>query len=321
MLLNPRRPAAWVAFAAVALAAVGLGVVVGSGHSDSAARPLTRQTPPPHAAPHVAAGAGPVTKVLTVVIENHNLHQMRSGMPYLAEVADTYAYATQYTAIRHPSLPNYLALFGGSTFGVTDDRDPVDHRIAGRSVMGQAVANGHTARAYLEGMTTNCQSEDTGRYAVRHNPWAYFGDERSLCKRLDVPYSSLATDVRSGALPTLGLVVPNTCNDAHKACPLSRADDWLRSWLPAVLTGPDFRSGHLAVVVTADEDDLHLGNKVLTVVAATSLHHRVVTTPITHLSLSGFYSQLAGAAPLRQAAGAPSFAAAFGLRTLSPAVR
>ena len=45
-----------------------------------------------------------------------------------------------YTAIRHPSLPNYLAIASGSTHGVTDDGDPSAHQLRGRTVFDQAIA-------------------------------------------------------------------------------------------------------------------------------------------------------------------------------------
>jgi len=81
------------------------------------------------------------------------------------------------------------------------------------------------------------------------------------------------------------------------------------------MNGPDFHAGRLAIVVTFDEDDSATAhNQVLTVVLHPALHHRVVSTPLTHLSLSRWLSEAAGAAPLRQAASAPSLGQAFGLR-------
>ena len=67
------------------------------------------------------------------------------------------------------------------------------------------------------------------------------------------------------------------------------------------------------MVITADEDDHHLGNHVLTVVAAAELHGTVAGGALTHFSLSGFLSDVAGVPRLRQARSAPGFAAAFGL--------
>jgi acid phosphatase len=261
-----------------------------------------------------AAGRAPaVDKLLVVVVENHSLRQMRRGMPWTFKLAKRYAYADRYRAITHPSLPNYLAIAGGSTFGVRDDRPPAAHRLRGASVFGQALRSGHTAKVYAEGMPRRCARADGGRrYAVRHNPWTYFVGERPACRKHDVPFAALAGDVADGALPDAGFVVPDLCHDAHD-CGLAVADRWMKRTLGRVMAGPDWKSGHLAVVVTADEDDRHSGNRVLTVVAHPSLHGKVVHRRLNHYSLTRLYAQVLGTAPLRHGAGAPNMAAAFGL--------
>ena len=108
------------------------------------------------------------------------------------------------------------------------------------------------------------------------------------------------------------MVIPDVYDDAHD-CGLSVADHWLRTQIEAVMSGPDWRAGHLAVVVTADEDDHGQDNLVLTTVAHPSVHGAVVTTPLTHYSLARLYSEILAADPLGEAAAAPSMATAFGL--------
>jgi phosphatidylinositol-3-phosphatase len=260
-----------------------------------------------------------ITKVLTFVEENHSYAEMQAQMPYLASLAGRYGYANQYFAITHPSLPNYLAIAGGDTFGVTDDAYPEFHPISGPSVFGQAIAAGLTAKTYAESMDVNCSLGDDGGsgYAVRHNPWTYFADERALCNSNDVPAGTpaggaLATDIAAGQLPNAGMVIPNGCNDAHD-CGLATADAWLQGWLPQILGSPDFTTGRLAVVITADEDDYTSANKVLTVVLHNSLQGKVVAGALDHYSLTGFYAEVTRTAPLLKGVSASSMAAAFGL--------
>ena len=253
-----------------------------------------------------------VSKLLVFVVENHSLDQMRAAMPYTAALGKQFAVATHYQAVAHPSLPNYLAMTGGSTFGVTDDAPPSSHTTDQPSVFGQALSLGKTAKLYAEGMPGNCATEDSGQYAVKHNPWAYYLSERSSCAQFDVPVAELSKDVSTGRLPNAGMVVPDLCNDAHD-CDLSVADQWLRAQIDVVMSGPDWRAGHLAVVVTADEDDRQQDNLVLTVLAHPSVHAAVVTTPLTHYSLARLYSEILAAPPLGEAADAPSMATAFGL--------
>ena len=108
------------------------------------------------------------------------------------------------------------------------------------------------------------------------------------------------------------MVVPDLCNDAHD-CALSVADSWFQSRMQKILAGPDWASGHLAVVLTADEDDSSQGNRVLTVVIHPSQKANVVSTALTHYSLTRLYEDLTGAPYLFNAATAPSMSAAFGL--------
>jgi phospholipase C len=232
------------------------------------------------------------------VVENHSLSQMRSQMAWTYALGQQYGYATDFHAMTHPSLPNYLAIAGGSTFGVQDDHDPSAHPISGPSVFGEALAHGRSARVYAD--------------AVRHNPWTYFTSERPDCQSFDTPLDRFGTDVSAGQLPDAGMVVPDVCHDAHD-CSLATADAWMKQEIGLAMSGPDFRSGRLAIVVTADEDDGSQGNVVLTIVVHPSVRGVVATSPLSHLSLSRLYSQVLGLPPLREAASAPSMAEAFGL--------
>ncbi|MGN6130462.1 MAG: alkaline phosphatase family protein, partial [Nocardioidaceae bacterium] len=124
--------------------------------------------------PRTSAAAPAVRKVLVVVVENHSLSQMRQEMPYTFSLAKRFGYAEDYHAITHPSLPNYLAIAGGQTYGVSDDDSPSAHPLHGPSVFSQALAQGHTAGLFAEDMPTPCALQPSGDYAVKHNPWAYF---------------------------------------------------------------------------------------------------------------------------------------------------
>lgn len=240
-------------------------------------------------------------------------------MPYLLGLAERYGYASNWSALSHPSLPNYLAVAGGSTFGVTDDNPPADHPISGDSVFSQATKVGKTAKVYAESMPSNCAANNSGLYAVRHNPWTYFVDGHAECMANDVPISAFRTDAANNRLPNAGMLIADLCNIAHTGgCPLpdagslSLADAFLQKELPAVLTSSDFTSGALTVVVTADEGS-HSDNSVLTVVMNAGLHGNVVSTALNHYSLTRYYDQVLGAPPLNEAATAADMRAAFGL--------
>ena len=316
--------------AGVALAVAGCGAPDTAGSSSppgmsqvtgapGAAMPALTSSPAAAATSSAApAGAGP-DKALVVVEENHTHSSALSGMPYLASLADTYGQTTAYQAVAHPSLPNYLAIIGGSTFGVTDDQPPADHPVPGASVLDLAIAKAATAKAYIEDMPGPCTLVSSGDYAVKHNPWAYFADQtdRGNCRNFDVPTGTatggaLYDDIQAGTLPTIGLLIPNLCHDAHN-CPLSTADAWLQQWLPIVMRGPDYRAGRLAIVITFDEDDNSGDNTVLTTVIAPTVHHVSAAGPLTHYSLTRYLAELTGTPPPAEAATAASLGTAFGM--------
>ena len=299
----------------LALAASGCSTAgTSSRGAASSAPPAPTQAPPSRSttAPAVVR-SGVVTKVLVFVEENHSLSQMKTGMPYTFGLAQRFGYATSYSAIQHPSLPNYIAITGGQTYGITNDHKPSDNPVPGTSVFGQAITSGKLAAVFVDGMPQNCATTDGGSdYAVKHNPWAYFTNERDTCQRYDVPVDRLPEAITQGALPNIGMVIPNLCNDAHD-CPLSTADAWFKGWMTKIFDGPDWRSGHLAVVLTADEDDKSSENTVLTVVIHPSQKANVVTTPLTHYSLTRAFEEVAGTPFLFGAASASSMTKAFGL--------
>jgi acid phosphatase len=310
--------------ARLTLGAATLGLLLGVACSSSAApSPAARADAALAAAPAVqtaspSTGTKP-TKLLVIVEENHAEVPALAHMPFLAGQARRYGYTTDYRALTHPSLPNYLAIAGGSTFGVHDDSGPSAHHIAGPSIFDQAVARHRSARVYAESMPGSCVLSAAGRYAVKHNPWTYFSDPASRrgCRQHDVPAGTTAQgalhdDVARGRLPAVGLVVPDICHDGHD-CSLTTADDWLRGWLSRIERGPDWTSGRLVVVVTFDEDDYSDRNRVLTAVLSPRLHHVAVGAALTHCSITRAAEELLGA-PLRGcAARARSLLAAFGL--------
>lgn len=87
-----------------------------------------------------------ITKILVFIEENHSLSQMKTGMPYSYSLAKMYGYASNFTAIQHPSLPNYIALAAGDTLKVNDDKVPSPHVLNGKTVFGQAITAGTPRR-------------------------------------------------------------------------------------------------------------------------------------------------------------------------------
>lgn len=313
-----RRPAV-----AVVVAALLSGLASCTGReADSVPTPTSASSQPgSRSVPPGSRSASPskVDKVLVIVEENRSVQNVDAHMPFFMSQAQSYGTATSFYATKHPSLPNYLVVAGGSTFGIADDENPDAHRLQGPSVFGQLIAAGRTAKTYAEAMPTNCARRNQGTYVVRHNPWTYFDDptERAQCEKFDVasgtPNSgALKDDISAGRLPTFGLLVPDVCHDGHD-CSAATTDDWLRSWLPTIKNGPDFRSNRLAIVITWDEDDDHSGNHVPMVVIHPSLKNEQVTKRLDQYGLSAGIARIGGIPPLRNAHKQMDVFAPFGL--------
>jgi phosphatidylinositol-3-phosphatase len=284
-------------------------VIVGSGWVPPAAT-ASSTTSLPQKAPMIS-------KILVIMEENHSIGQVfPSHMPYLWSLARRFGRATAWSDIGHPSLPNYLAIFGGSKFNEPQDCLPSPGcTYSGPSVFGQALAHGGSARAYEESMPTSCDPRDSGKYDVNHNPWAYLPDESRLCHLNDVPAGTvsagaLLTDVRDGSLPTVGEVSPNLIHDGHDGS-LAQADAWLHSWVPVLTEGADWRNGRLAIVVVFDEGETT--EQVPFVILAPRVSHLVIRQRMNHFALTRLIDEIAGVPALREAARAADLVPLLGL--------
>src|SRR5205807_6196492 len=104
-----------------------------------------------------------------------------------------------------------LGATSGTTSGIGDDAAPAAHPLTVDNLFRQVRARGGSAVTYAEGMPRPCALESSGRYAVKHNPAAYYtgGDDRSACERDDLPVASaadLAGRVSSAAVPAFVFV-------------------------------------------------------------------------------------------------------------------
>jgi hypothetical protein len=239
-------------------------------------------------------------------MENENFGSiMGSGSaPYINSLASTYGLATDYAAISHPSLPNYIALTSGSDQGVTDDADPSSHRLNVPSIFSQ-LPDG-ASRSLEQDMPSNCAGSNSGGYAVRHDPEAYYTNLGTECSAYDVPFSS-APDVTA----RFTFVTPNLVNDMHDGT-IADGDTFLQSYLPAVVATPQYLSGSTVIFITWDENSGSSGNQVPCIVVSPYTHGVKDPTPYTHYSLLRTTEELLGLPLLGNAASANSMLGKFG---------
>jgi hypothetical protein len=226
------------------------------------------------------------SKVIVILMENEEYSSIIGdpSAPYINSLAAGGALATQYYAVSHPSLPNYLALTGGSTFGVTTDCTPGPSCTGGKSVVEEIAAAGIGWRAYMEDMPGPCAQADSGEYAVHHDPFVYYnGVVAGSCNNV-VPATQLPGDIASGALPAFTWLTPNLCNDMHD-CPVATGDVYLAGIVPQLLgtLGPD---GALFLVWDEGTSNTHGGGQVTMVAAGSGVKKGYRSTlPYDHYSL------------------------------------
>ena len=228
--------------------------------------------------------------VFVIVLENRSASSVLGGAdaPYLDGLANRFGVADAYQAVGHPSQPNYLALFSGSTQGVTDDGV---HDVKAASIADQLEATGQSWRVYAENVPAGCYrgatsdggADGPGRYARKHEPaisFASISDSATRCANIQ-PLRAF-----DPAAAPFTFIVPNMCHDAHD-CPLSMADAWLQTFVPRILGSPAWRDdGVLFITFDEAEGAEHVANRVATIVIAPTVPAGTRSSvPHTHYSL------------------------------------
>ncbi len=256
---------------------------------------VTAPTPSTTDSPTPGRAETPVAETVqhVVVIVDENTPSTRilgnQDATYLNRLARANAVATNYSAITHPSLPNYLALTSGTTGGISSDCTPGGAcLVSGRSLADDIEASGRTWKMYAEGMPTPCSASNVGSYAVKHNPFLYYPDvtsDSSSCRKHVVPFAALSADLRTtSSLPSFSFISPNLCHDMHD-CSIAAGDAWLAGQIPKILSSPAFTTQRSLLVVTFDEGE-GANNRVVCVFAGSAAGHGVRSTaPYDHYSL------------------------------------
>lgn len=197
-----------------------------------------------------------INHIVIVIEENHSQQEIKGNphAPYMNELMESGANLTNYKAIEHPSQPNYLDLFSGSNQGVTNDR-LILRKFSAPNLASELLENDYTFKGYSEDLPTvgsNKESDTTGVYARKHNPWVNFDN---VPKEANQPFKHFPRDFTQ--LPTISFVIPNLENDMHDGS-IETADMWLKQNIePYVRWAQDHNS---LLIMTWDEDDSSQNN-------------------------------------------------------------
>lgn len=192
--------------------------------------------------------------VVVVIEENRAFAQIVGNpfAPYINQLAQKGTLFTQSFALTHPSQPNYLALFSGSTQGVKDDTCP--YRFTSANLATELAHAKLTFTTYSESLPqTGYSGCNWGPYWRKHNPAVnWLGTPAA--GPTNRGFSDFPTDYTQ--LPTVALVIPNNLDDMHDGQPQRstlRGDRWLRQHLARYVTWASTHNSLL--ILTWDEDD------------------------------------------------------------------
>jgi hypothetical protein len=237
----------------------------------------------------LAIGAGGAARelpspahVVVIVFENKDASQIDAvSAPAFTALGRRYARLTNYVAVTHPSLPNYLALVSGSTHGITNDCTTCS--VAGDSIGDQLARAGHSWTAYAEGYPSG------PRFAKKHVPFLYFARGANHVRPL--------SGFDAQHLPDFAFVVPDLCHDMHD-CSVATGDVWLKRFVTPLL-----RVADTVVFVVFDEGTR--SNTVAALALGTAVRsHSVFARRVDHYGLLRTVEEMFGLPLLGAAASA-----------------
>jgi acid phosphatase len=235
--------------------------------------------------------------VVVVIEENHGYWQIIGSpqAPYINTLATQGALFTKSYALTHPSQPNYLGLFSGSTQGITDDSCP--HTFSAQSLESELLAAGKTFVGYSEGLpavgSLVCTS---GLYVRKHAPLTDFSRDHGSDHQ---PFTSFPTNFAK--LPTVAWVIPNLNDDMHDGS-IQQADSWLQTHLMAYATWA--KNNNSLLIVQWDEDEGTTTNHIATIFVGPMVKPGKYSETINHYNILRTIEDMYGLAHLGSSAGA-----------------
>ncbi len=194
---------------------------------------------------------------VTILMENNDLPSVLSQGSFQASLASQYTLSTGYSAVSHPSEPNYSAMISGHITPNTSD-GVCCGQDTGSNIIDSLEFHGLTWKAFAEGLTNG----DCGGSGVDtdHFPFLYFSDitnNPSRCSSLlgatagSDPQLISALNAGSG-WPNYVWLTPNTSNDAHDTS-IAFGDSYLAGVVPQILSSGLFRNQRAVLFVVYDE--------------------------------------------------------------------
>ena len=236
--------------------------------------------------------------VVIVIEENKSFEQIigNSIAPFINELSKRGVLFTQSYGISHPSQPNYLALFSGSTQGIGSDTCPLE--FSGDNLASELIEKGLSFASYSETMPQpGFEGCYYGAYMRKHNPVANWKNLSTI----NQPLRSFPQDYFQ--LPTVAFVIPDQRNDMHDGS-IAQGDLWLAKNIESYSKWAMMHNSLL--IVTWDEDDGLANNRIATIFIGAMVKPGRSAQRINHYSILRSIEEMMGLAYLGESAKAQS---------------
>lgn len=225
--------------------------------------------------------------IVICILENRSYNNIvgNTQAPYINKLlgnAHT-AVLTNSFGLTHPSQPNYLLFYSGSTQGVTNNNLPSNVPFSTLNLGGSLISSGLSFIGYSEDLpSVGSNIETSGAYARKHNPWVNWQGTgiNSIPATSNRPFSDFTGNY--SLLPTLSFVVPNLDHDMHDGS-VAAGDAWIQNNLDGYIQW--CISNNSLFILTFDEDDYSSTNHVLTSFTGEDVKGGSYSQPVTHLNI------------------------------------
>lgn len=232
--------------------------------------------------------------IVIVVEENKSFSQIigNKDAPYINALAKQGVLFTNSYGITHPSQPNYLALFSGTTRGIGSNACPLD--LQGENLASALIARNLSFNSYSESLPEARYAGCIyGAYMRKHNPIANWKELAAY----NQPFSDFPHDFAQ--LPTVSFVMPDQRNDMHDGS-IAQGDIWLAQNIDRYAQWSV--SHNSLLIVTWDEDDGSSNNRIVTIFVGAMVKPDKSAQRINHYTLLRTISEMYGLPSLGESA-------------------
>jgi phosphatidylinositol-3-phosphatase len=231
--------------------------------------------------------------VVIIMFENtsYNAIMASSSAPYIKSLGMDTSNALMKSSfgITHPSQPNYIALYSGSTQGVTDDKLPLNRPFTTPNLGSSLIAKGFTFTGYSENLpSVGWNGEYSNGYGRKHNPWSNWQGSSSngVPASSNQPFTAFPQG-NFNSLPTVSFVIPTDDHNMHNPggtiTAINNGDNWMKNNMDAYVKWA--KQTNSLLILTFDEDNGSQNNQITTIFIGGMVKGGQYTNRVDHYNI------------------------------------